>query len=87
MKRKFVFYANDFSVNVYEKNQVTSELKKKLRSENFHKMPFEASAENEADATDMMMKHFKDNIDMLREFANDYAISYTIFGAIYALSS
>ncbi len=85
--KKYVFYISDISVNVYEKMSLTPEIKKELKDGGFHKMPFETSADNEADATDLMMQHFKENTEMLREFAKDYAISYTIFGAIYALSS
>ena len=50
-------------------------------------MPFEAPAENESAATDLMLRHFKDNADMLKVFAEDNAISHTIFATLYASSS
>lgn len=83
----YVFYINDISVNVYQKKHLTPELKKALREDGFHKMPFEAPAENESAATDLMLRHFKDNADMLKAFAEDNAISHTIFATLSPSSS
>lgn len=85
--KKYAFYISDISVSVYEKKSITPEIKKELKDGGYYKIPFETSADNEADATDLMLKHFKNNTEMLEEFAMDNAISYTIFGAIHALSS
>ncbi|UXY13230.1 hypothetical protein N7922_12250 [Kosakonia sp. ML.JS2a] len=85
--KEYVFYINEISVNVYEKDSITPELKQELKAGGFNKMPYATTAEDEAAATDKMLHHFKENTDMLKEFAKDYAISYSIFAAIYALSS
>lgn len=75
----YAFYLSDIAVNVYEKKTLTSEQIKKLKADGFHKMPFEAKAEDEAEATDQMFAHFKENHESLKEFTKDHLISSTIF--------
>ncbi len=80
--KAYEFYLSDIAVNVYEKKTLTAEQLKHLKAEGFHKMPFEAKAENEADATDQMFNHFRENRESLDEFTKDYLITSTIFALI-----
>lgn len=80
--KAYEFYLSDIAVNVYEKKTLTAEQLKQLKAEGFHKMPFEAKAENEADATDQMFTHFRENRESLDEFTKDYLITSTIFALI-----
>ncbi|WP_435927107.1 hypothetical protein [Dryocola sp. BD613] len=79
----YVFYSSDIAVNVYEKDKLTAEDKKQLKSEGFQKMPFETKALSEAAAIDIMLEHFRENSAALEEFTKDYCIPATIFSLIY----
>ena len=83
----YAFYLSDIAVNVYEKKTITAEQIKQLKAEGFHKMPFEAKAESEADATEQMFHHFRENHESLRKFTKDWCISSTIFASIFMLSA
>lgn len=85
--KTYAFYLSDIAVNVYDKKTLTAEKTKQLKAEGFHKMPFEAKAENEALATDLMFMHFKENHESLKEFTTDYCISSTIFASLYMLNA
>ncbi|SCC68540.1 hypothetical protein [Kosakonia oryziphila] len=84
--KKWQFYVNDITVNVHDKNTVSAEKHRQLKAEGFHKMPFETEAENEAQAVDKMLQHFKDNTAALEEFVKDYCIPATIFELIYVVT-
>lgn len=47
-------------------------------------MPFETDAEDEAQAVDNMLAHFKENKAALEEFIKDECIPAVIFELIYA---
>lgn len=79
----YLFYSNDIAVNVYEKNALSAEDKKQLKSEGFQKMPFETQALSEAAAIDIMLAHFRENTAALEEFTKDYCIPASIFSLIY----
>ncbi|RCX06275.1 MULTISPECIES: hypothetical protein [Kosakonia] len=84
--KTYVFYSSDIAVNVYEKKTLSAEEVRQLKADGFHKMPFETQAEDEAQAIDLMLAHFKENLEALEEFTKDWCIPATIFDAIYALS-
>ncbi|WP_039056423.1 hypothetical protein [Enterobacter sp. Bisph1] len=81
----YIFYSSDIAVNVYDKKSLTPGQVQQLKAEGFRKLPFATEAQDEAQATDMMLAHFKENTAALAEYAKDWSFSAAIFVMIYAL--
>ncbi len=83
--KTYQFYTSDIAVNVYEKKGLTKAEVQQLKADGFRKLPFETQAEDEAQATDKMLNHFKENTAYLAEYAKDWGFSAGVFALIYAL--
>ncbi|ANI85307.1 hypothetical protein AWR26_16895 [Kosakonia oryzae] len=82
--KTWLFYSNDITVNVYEKKRLSAADLQQIKAEGLHKMPFETDAEDEAQAVDNMLAHFKENKAALEEFIKNDCIPSIIFELIYA---
>jgi len=78
----YVFYLSDIAVNVYEKKALSVSEKNHLQAEGFRKMPYETEAENEVQAIESMLEHFRSNISSLKAFAGDISTSSLIFNLL-----
>ncbi|WP_435945601.1 hypothetical protein [Dryocola sp. BD586] len=78
----YSFYLSDIGVNVYEKKTLSAIEKHRLKANGFRKMPYETEAENEEQAIDRMLEHFRSNVSSLKEFAGDISISSPIFNLL-----
>lgn len=81
--KTYLFYSSDITVNVYEKATLTPDEKKRLAAQGMRKLPFETSAEDEAEAVEKMLNHFQENTEALKEFAKDYAIASALAGLVF----
>lgn len=80
--RFYVFYLSDIAVNVYEKKSLSTIEKTLLNTRGFRKMPYEAQAENEEEAIDLMLGHFRENISALKAFTKDTCIPAVILSLL-----